>query len=397
MNPTFRKAPSFWKDDGVTGEEVVFDWQGRPATAWLPALLSERRSELERLRETTVRATERAVAAVRLADARSGTALEALGRLLLRAEGLASSDIEGLRAPVEVVVAAEAGPDADVAVDGTAAWVVDNLRVLDEAVAAAREPLTIERLHRWHERLMVHGTLPAELVGRFRDRPGWIGGTAPTNAVYVPPPAERLDELVHDLVAFANSDDLDPVSQAALVHAQFETIHPYGDGNGRIGRVLVSWLLTRRLGLAGSPPAVSVLIGRDPGGYLAGLAQFRVGGLDPWVRWFAAIVERSGSATAQVLDEVERVLEGWEDRVGDLRSDAAARSALAVLARRPVTTAALLAAELDVSERSARTALEVLASRGVVVEAEPGVRTRGRPGRWYVAREVVALIARWPG
>lgn len=377
----------------MAGRQVEFDWHGRRAVAWVPAPLAERRSELDELSEATVRATERAAAAARRTEGRPSTAMEALGRLLLRAEGVASSEIEGLRAPLELVAVADLEPVED----GAAAWVADNLHALDQAVADVDQPLTVERLHSWHRRLMEHGHLPGELVGQFRDRPGWIGGTAPTNAVYVPPPADEIPELLDDLVAFANTDDVDPVSQAALLHAQFETIHPYGDGNGRIGRVLVSWLLARRLRLAGAPPATSVLIGRDPGGYLSGLTLFRTGPVDPWVRWFAGVVERAGEATVELLAAVEEVVERWEAEVVDLRADATARAALPVLAGRPVVTSALLAEALNVSERAALGALEALAERGVVAEFDPGVRRRGGRRRWFRSPEIVDLVATWPG
>ena len=76
------------------------------------------------------------------------------------------------------------------------------------------------------------------MVGTFRPALGWVGGTSPFNAAYVPPPPSEIPRLADDLIAFANREpeDLDPVSHAAVIHAQFEAIHPYGDGNGRLGR-----------------------------------------------------------------------------------------------------------------------------------------------------------------
>ena len=104
---------------------------------------------------------------------------------------------------------------------------------------------------------------------------------------------------------FVNSTDADAVTQAAVSHAQFETIHPYGDGNGRIGRLLVLWTLARRLDVP-VPPPTSVLIARDPGGYLSGLYWFRSGELARWVGWFADIV-------SVVVDRGARVVERSRD------------------------------------------------------------------------------------
>src|SRR5690606_6758025 len=100
-------------------------------------------------------------------------------------------------------------------------------------------------LHAWHARLMEHGGLPPELVGRFRDAQGWIGGRGPQDAAYVPPPPDAVPALMDDLVAYLADPPTDVVAYAAIAHAQLETIHPYGDGNGRLGRLVVLWVLAR--------------------------------------------------------------------------------------------------------------------------------------------------------
>ena len=148
-------------------------WNERAAKAWVPAPVT--RQELE-LSERTVRATEQAAAAVIRAAERLPPAWETLGRLLLRAEGVASSNIEGLRAPVALVAAAEVERGAGG--DESAAWIARNL----DAVALAltdtkRKGLSVAMLQRWHRALMRDTNLPAEMVGRFRRAQGWIGGT----------------------------------------------------------------------------------------------------------------------------------------------------------------------------------------------------------------------------
>jgi len=129
-------------------------------------------------------------------------------------------------------------------------------------------------------------------IGAFRDELGWIGGTGPHDAVAVLPPPDTIACLTEDLIAFANRTDLHPVIQTAVAHAQFESIHPYADGNGRVGRILTAWLLARRLDLP-CPPPVSVEIAKDIGGYLSGLALYRLDQLDPYVAWFAEKIERA--------------------------------------------------------------------------------------------------------
>ena len=194
------------------------------------------------------------------------------------------------------------------------------------------------------------------MVGAYRTEQSWVGGTSPRDAALVPPPPELVPALMEDLVLFANDDNLDPVTQAAVLHAQFETIHPFGDGNGRIGRVLIGWLLARRLGVA-LPPPVSVLIAQDPGGYLAGLTLFRLGQLDPWVEWLATALERSSEAAGALMARSEKLLDEWRARLAGVRTDAAARGVVAILAEYPVVSAAVVAEKLGISMRASQTAL----------------------------------------
>jgi Fic family protein len=386
------KPATVRKDGPMGGSEVTITWNGRPATAWLPDPLD--RGALD-LGVAVVRRTEQAMAAVRSADARIPSGWEPLARLLLRTEGVASSNIEGLHAAPADVAAAELDGDA-VPID--AAWVADNLGAVTQALAAAAtgRRLTLAALHGWHDRLMRHSGLDRSMVGRFRRAQGWIGGSSPRDAAYVPPPPGEVGRLMGDLLAFVNRTDLDPVAQAAVAHAQFEAIHPYGDGNGRIGRVLVLWVLARRLGVA-VPPPVSVLIARDPGGYLSGLYRFGTGEVDPWVGWFADVVRRAGEAAVAWADEVAAVVAAWREQMGDVRSDSAARAVLDELPGHPVVSAAVVAERLGVSERAARSALATLGERGIVEPFAVRAARAGRPRQWWVARDLVDLTARWTG
>jgi Fic family protein len=374
------------------GAGVAIEWHGHPATAWMPLPLAERDLAVP---VEAVRATERAAAEVRRVGDRLPSGWEPLARLLLRAEGIASSNIEGLRAPVGAVVAAEAG---DSSVAPPAESVADNLGVVGQVLDHARGSalVTVADLHRWHVALVRHGTLAPHLVGAFRDSQGWIGGRGPQDAAYVPPPADAVPALVDDLLAHLAVPPTDAVAQAAVVHAQFETIHPYGDGNGRLGRLLVLWVLARRLAVA-VPPPVSVLIARDPGGYLSGLYRFRVGELAPWVEWFARVVGQAALASIEWADEVDALLTDWRARIGDLRADAAARRVLDVLPTHPMLSVDTAAAIAGVSSTAARTALEVLAERGIVAEQPAPRGVPGRPRRWWLARALVDLVGGWAG
>ena len=375
----------------MAGQEVPVVWQGRTVRAWVPAPLADRALSLS---EATVRRTEQAAALARRGDEVLAQRWEPLARLLLRAEGVASSFIEGVRAPLAEVAAAELDPT----VGESARWVADNLAVVRGAAAEARRaPLDRAALDRWHRRLMQGADhLPPRLVGAPRDAQGWIGGTSPLDAALVTPPPSRLDPLLDDLVAFANRTDVDPVTQAAMAHAQFEVIHPYADGNGRVGRVLVGWVLTRRLGLA-TPPPVSVRIASDRGGYLSGLTLFRLGPVDPWVRWFADVVAGAGQASVDLVRAAGELRERWAERLVGVRAGATALEVLDLLPQHPVLAANTVADVLGVSERTGRNALALLAERGVVEPFAPSRPGRGRPRQWWVAPELVHLVGKWSG
>jgi Fic family protein len=324
----------------------------------------------------------------------------ALARLLLRAEGVASSFIEGVTAPVVDIVLAEAGDHGGSA----AAWVAANLAAVLEALEEAHAgPLTVDSLCRWHRTLMTGSPTPSRHVGVVRDEQGWIGGTSPLDAHLVTPPPERVPDLLDDLVTFVNRTDVDPVSHAAIAHAQFEVIHPFADGNGRVGRVLIAWVLVRRLSLV-APPPVSTRIAADVGGYSSGLVLFRLGDHERWVQWFAEAVSGAGRAQQELVAAVQGLQHTWAERLSGprdggrrLRSNAAAWRALDLLPRYLVLTGPVVAVELGIPLKSASAALRDLAAAGVLVEhgtVQPD--GPGRPRRLFTSPELLGLAGSNP-
>lgn len=325
----------------------------------------------------------------------------ALARLLLRAEGVASSFIEGVTATVVDIVLAEADESG---APSAAAWVAANLAAITEAIDQSHTgPLTVERLCHWHRTLMTGGPTPAQHVGVLRGEQGWIGGTSPLDAHLVTPPPDEVPRLVGDLIAYLNRDDVDPLSQAAIAHAQFEIIHPFADGNGRVGRVLVAWVLVRRLSLV-TPPPVSTAIAADVGGYTSGLVRFRMGDHDAWVRWFAGAVSVAGRAQQELVQSVERLRGDWIERLAAprpgarrLRRDAAAWRTLDLLPRHLVLTGPKVARELDIPLKSASAGLRDLVDAGVLVEYGTVQPTgRGRPSHLYTSPELLGLTGSNP-
>ncbi|CCG03671.1 Fic family protein [Blastococcus saxobsidens] len=387
--------------------EVPVVWRGRRVHAFVPQLLADRDLSLDH------QAASRCGAAGTSVD-RGAEALPddyaPLARLLLRAEGVASSYIEGVAAPVvDVILAEHAGPGGHT----PAAWVAANLAATEQAIvhAGGTERLTVEELCRWHAALMAGSPTPAQHVGRLREEQGWIGGTSPLDAHLVTPPPGELAGLLEDLVVFVNDAGIsrsavDPIAAAAIAHAQFEVIHPFADGNGRIGRVLVSWLLTRRLRLL-TPPPVSVHLAADVGGYTAGLTQYRFGQTSAWVTWFADAVSGAGRAQSELVGAVDRIRAGWQTKLAAhgraraLRADAAAWRVLALLPRHLVLTAPVVSEALGVTGKAAREALRTLADVGVLTAYDSASGTigspgRGRPARLYVSEELLGLAGSSP-
>jgi Fic family protein len=375
------------------GREIDVLWNGRRVRAFVPTLLADRDLTLS---TATVARTATAAAVVAHAGEGLTEDYEALAHLLLRSEGVASSYIEGIRAPIVDIVLAE----ENLAPGGTsAAWVASNLAAVTEAVATVATSLSLATLCHWHRTLMTGSPTPERYVGVFRDEQGWIGGNDPTDAYLVTPPPEELDPLLNDLVRYANREDVDAVAQAGIAHAQFESIHPFADGNGRVGRVLVAWILAKRLSLV-TPPPVSSAIAADVGGYTAGLVLYRFAQLDQWVQWFADTVQGGGRAQTQLIAEVSALKTRWRERLGRgdrvLRSDATAWRVLDLLPRHLVLTTDVLTNELGVTNKGALDALRQLAEAGVLLDYGTVTRGRGQPSKLYVSKELLALAGSNP-
>ncbi len=379
------------------GFEVDIVWNGRRARAFVPSLLQDRDLALD------ARSAARAAAAaseVAFAAEALDPDYEPLARLLLRAEGVASSFIEGVTASVVDVVLAEEGI-AHVGAS-TASWVASNLAAVAEAVTGGQThaDLSVATLCDWHRTLMRGSPTPERYVGVVRDEQGWIGGTSPLDAHLVTPPPGELPALLADLVSFANRTDVDPVAQAAITHAQFEVIHPFGDGNGRVGRALVAWVLTRRLALL-VPPPVSVAIAADVGGYTAGLVGFRLGDLRSWVTWFADAVASGGRSQRALVERVDKTTARWRAALASTerqtRSDAAVFAALDLIPRHLVLTSRVLAEQLGITPKSALATLHRLVNVGVLSEHGTLRRTGpGQPAGLFVSRELLGLAGSAP-
>lgn len=336
--------------------------------------------------------SERAGLATRELNASPATlrSLEGLARQLLRSEALASSAIEELELSHRKLARAEMEGSAG---GYKAREVLGNVRAMEEAIqiGARSSALTVEDICAIHRALAIAPPLD-RIAGQLREEQGWIGGHSPPVAAYVPPPHEYVPELTADLCEFMNRDDISAVAQAAIAHAQFETIHPFGDGNGRVGRCLIHVIFMRR-GLAASyVPPVSLVLGARKDVYIDGLERFRVGCDDEWVEQFAAAVELAAVRAKGFSADVEALQTKWAAQAGPMRSDSAARAIIESLPSYPIVTAAIVE---DVTDRS-----RVAAIKGLERLAEAGILTRHRnqrKGDSWEAKELFALLSEFEG
>ncbi len=310
---------------------------------------------------------------------RAGAAhdLETLAGPLLRAEALGSSFIEGLRASNKRLALAAYEP---VAADGTARAVLGNVRAMERAIALVDEgrPFTLDDLLEIH-RVLLEGTSEDRFAGVVRAEQNWIGGrgTSPADAAFVPPPPDSVPALLNDLVRFVNLDDLPAVAQAAIAHAQIETIHPFGDGNGRAGRCLIHVILRRRgvSPLVAAP--VSVILAANGRRYIAGLVDFREGRTDDWIGAFADAVTAATAAAQRLWAQIDALLGALIEQAGSPRADSVARKIILGLPAQPVVSAEVAAARYDVTPTAARAALNRLQDTEVLIPTRVG-RRRGR-------------------
>jgi Fic family protein len=327
------------------------DREGCTYNAYLPDLLGGWQLNLPADLAADIADAEAAIH--RLNDAGSDhVSLEGLARFLLRAESVASSRIEGLdagpRRLLDAEVALTQGGDA---ADRVAVEVLGNVAAMELAVnlGSSTRSVTLEDLLHVHRTLMKTSVTP-QIAGEIRTTQNWIGGSNynPCSAVFVPPPPEAVATLLDDLLAYINNDHHSPLVQAAIAHAQFETIHPFADGNGRTGRALIHIILRRR-GIAPQfVPPISLVLATWARDYVGGLTAFRhlgtpqsterSAGAQVWVRTFASASHRACADAEEYSSSIARLAATWRSDLGRVRADSAVERLLGVLPGAPIVT-----------------------------------------------------------
>ncbi len=315
-------------------------------------------------------AVDDAAAEVARFDAEIGHEIAPFSAVLLRSESAASSKIENLTASARAIAEAELHHHGG----RNATLIVANERAMTAAIALA-ERIDADAILQMHDALL--GTSNPAIAGRWRDQQVWIGGSdlGPHGALFVPPHHGRVEAGIADLLAFIARDDVPVLAHAALAHAQFETIHPFPDGNGRVGRALVHAHL-RNKGLTRTVTVpVSAGLLTDTDAYFEALTRYREGDPAPMISAFTDAVFRALANGRRLASDLHAARDEWTSRIR-ARRDAHVWRVVDVLFRHPVVDARLIGDELGIEPTNVYRVLAPLVDADVLVESTDRKRNR---------------------
>jgi Fic family protein len=256
--------------------------------------------------------------------------------------------------------------------------VLANIRAMELAIqnASRARRFDVKAITRIHHALF--SAFKHSDAGKVRTEQNWIGGAAssPRDAEFVPPPPEYISPLLEDLAEFLERDDLPAVMQAAIAHSQFETIHPFADGNGRVGRCLIHVVLRRRGVTPRVVPPISLVLAADSKAYVGGLTDSRAGRVDVWFGLFAAAARTAANEAGRFAAQLAQLQAQWRTAAAPLRSDSAASKLIEQLPAAPIVDAGTVEELLKCSNQAARLALAHLEKSGVISQLTVGRRNR---------------------
>ncbi len=298
-----------------------------------------------------------------------GRTLEALNHLQLRAESVDSSKIENVDASLADYGRALLGVGANAsAVSMASATAALTRMIRDAETTRAIRP---EAILQAHGDLFRHHAEEGNRPGTVRTTQNWIGGSdySPVTALHVPPPPETLPDYLDDLFAFANRDDVPTLVQAAIAHAQFESIHPFIDGNGRIGRALIHAVLRRRRATRHlTVPIASALVAHRER-YFAALQDYRNGSAAPLIAMLAAATSVATAESWRTAARLRDLRNEWHDAVGGSRPGTTLHRLLDLLTEEPIVNPELVMSRVDTSAATALTTIQALVDARVLTRA----------------------------
>lgn len=309
---------------------------------------------------------------------------EALARMILRAEAISSSRIEGLViGPRRILKAELTGTESD----ATAQEVLNNINAMSVALERAlASEITVATFCDIHRALTLD-TLADRFSGAVRIEQNWLGGNAynPCGASYVPPVPDTVIPLLEDLAAFCTEDTLSPLAQAAVAHAQFETIHPFVDGNGRVGRALIHVILRRRGLSPNVVPPISLTLATRAQDYVKELTLYRytgssageeaVKGLNSWLSFFAACAMRACKNASEFERRIESIKADWIEAIQGSATPTD-RLLADAMAGQPLFTATTMMNAVGKTMPAVNASIERFVEAGVVKQVNVGKRNR---------------------
>lgn len=365
----------------ITGTYERSSLAGEEVDAFIPAPLppSDPPLEIEAL-QGRINSAEQALARLELA-AEMVPSMDWFNDAFVRKEAVLSSQIEGTQATLTDLLAFEAedGLRADADVEEVCNYIEALTYALSELHADRGLPLFMRLLNEAHRRLMQGVRGGDKRPGVVRTSQNWIGGTRPSNATFVPPPPQALSQLLSQFEKYLHAEDqLSPLVRAGLLHVQFETIHPYLDGNGRIGRLLVT-LLIEHWGLLSQPLLyLSLFIKRHQQEYYRRLNAVRTDGdWEAWLDYFLDGVATIANEAAHSARDLFRLVA--DDRTKVLQQATSSLAAVRLfeeLPYKPIVSVASIMTTLEVSKPTVARAIEVLEAAGVLVETTGKKRDR---------------------
>jgi len=300
---------------------------------------------------------------VRVLDQSTAISMTSLEPFLLRTEALASSKIEQEFATVDQFARAQVG----ISTSKNALTVLaaaDGLRLL---VDQAHDGVTLPSILAAHRPLVEHDPVDSRYAGQLRDVQNWIGGSdhSPRGALHVPPHPNKVLTLMDDLLAYSARTDLDPIAQSVVAHAQFESIHPFTDGNGRIGRSLINAIwryrgLTRTVAV---PVAAAIVADRER--YFSVLDKYRAGDVTPIIVYLAECTSRASREALVSAAKLAELPQLWRGQA-NARAGSTTSRLVNLLLERPIVHAYDVATMLGASRASAYRALDALEQAGVL-------------------------------
>ncbi|QJU52660.1 Fic family protein [Herbiconiux sp. KACC 21604] len=376
--PRLEWEPQVWLPTSGWSVNAEFGSGGQPYRSAVPPLIA---GLTPRPDSEAREAAEAAVQELSRFDAELGSRVTAFAPVLLRSESASSSQIENLTASARAIFTAELG----VKTSRHAELIAANTRSLQAAIALS-DSLSAGAIAEMHRVLM--GDQMRHTPGEWRREAVWIGtrSNSPLGADFVAPQFERIPGLIDDVVEFSQRNDIPALVSTAVAHAQFETIHPFTDGNGRTGRALAQALLRHRGVTRNIAIPVSAGLLADVEGYHRALTAYRNGDVTPIVLAFAEASLRAVANSRRLVADIDAITEGWRERL-TVRRSSNAWMLIDVIARQPVIDSATAATALGVKQPNIYPALQALTDAGILKS-----KSEHRAGPFWRSDEVLKAI-----